>query len=186
MTGKNCAFCVLLLALRSMILRSMILMSMILMSMILMSMILMSMIGAESLYGASPKNNPSDHTAPASGPTSQSTPDITGTWSGSFQARHVSLAVVPFTMTVVITSDSNGHLVGDASLVSHCLKSHRLHVAVKGSDIVLGGADADGDNATFRGTLDKTGTLLTLKYLINGSASGRCEIESGTGNLSKR
>jgi hypothetical protein len=173
MTGKNCAFGVSLMAF--------------LKSLMLMPMILMSIIGVESLYGASPKNNPSDHIVSAnSGSTSQSTPDITGTWSGSFQARHVSPAVVPFTMTVVITSDSNGHLVGDASLVSHCLKSHRLHVAVKGSDVVLGGTDADGDNATFRGTLDKTGTLLTLKYLINGSASGRCEIEGGTGNLSKR
>ena len=81
---------------------------------------------------------------------------------------------------------ANGHLVGDASLVAHCLKSHRLHVTVNGSDVVLAGTDADSDNATFRGTLDKTGTLLTLKYMINGSASGRCEIEDGTGNLSKR
>lgn len=167
MSGKNCAFCVLLA--------------------FLMSMLHMSMIGAESLYGSGQKNNPSDNTASAnSGSAPQSTADITGTWSGSFQRDHANAAVVPFTMTVVISSGANGHLMGDASLVTHCLKSHRLHVTVKGSDVVLAGTDADGDNATFRGTLDKTGTLLTLKYMINGSASGRCEIENGTGNLSKR
>jgi hypothetical protein len=168
MTGKNCAFCVLLLA-------------------FLMSTILMATIGAESLYGAGQRNNLSDNAASANGGSApQSTTDITGTWSGSFQRDHANAAVVPFTMTVVISLDPNGHLVGDASLVAHCLKSHRLHVTVKGSDVVLAGTDADGDNATFRGTLDKTGTLLMLKYMINGSASGRCEIENGTGNLSKR
>jgi hypothetical protein len=162
MTDKKCAFCVLLLA------------------------FLMSMIGAESLSGASPKSNPSDHTVSAtSGSPPQTTTDVTGSWSGSFQPSHATASVGTFTMTVVISSDPNGHLVGDASLVAHCLKSHRLHVTVKGSDVVLAGTDADGDNATFRGTLDKTGTLLTLKYMINGSASGRCEIEDGTGNLSK-
>jgi hypothetical protein len=163
MTDKNCAFCVLLLA------------------------FLMSVIGAKSVYGASPKSNPNDNTASAtSGSPPQSTTDITGTWSGSFQSSHATAAVGSFTMTVVISSDPNGHLVGDASLVAHCLKSHRLHVTVNGSDVVLAGTDVDGSNATFRGTLDKTGTLLTLKYMINGSASGRCEIEDGTGNLSKR
>jgi hypothetical protein len=163
MTGNNSTFCVLFLT------------------------FLMSMIGAETLYGASPKSNPSDNTVSAtSGSPQEGTTDITGTWSGSFQSSHATAAVAPFTMTVVISSDANGYLVGDASLVAHCLKSHRLHVIVKGSDVVLAGTDADGDNATFRGTLDKTGTLLTLKYMINGSASGRCEIEDGTGNLSKR
>jgi hypothetical protein len=163
MTGKNCAFCVLFLT------------------------FLMSMIGARSLYGARPTSNPSCKTMSAtSGSPQQNKTDITGTWSGSFQASHATAAVAPFTMTVVISSDPNGHLVGDASLVAHCLKSHRLHVTVNGPDVVLAGTDADGDNATFRGTLDGTGTLLTLKYMINGSASARCEIETGTGSLSKR
>jgi hypothetical protein len=161
MTGKNSAFCVLFLT------------------------FLMSMIGASSLYGARPTSNPSGKTALAtSGSPQQSKTDLTGTWSGSFKPNHS--AVAPFTMTVVISSDPNGHLVGDASLVAHCLKSHRLYVTVNGPDVVLAGTDADGDNATFRGALDETGTQLTLKYMINGSASARCEIENGTGNLSKR
>lgn len=162
MKGRNSAFCVLLLA------------------------FLMSIIGAESLYGASPKRKQSDNTAATAGSSQQSATDVTGTWSGTFQSRSSNAAVVPFTMTVVISSDPQGHLVGDATLVAHCLKSHRLHVTVNGSNVVLVGSDADGDNATFRGTLDKTGTLLTLKYMINGSANGRCEIEDGTGNLGKR
>ena len=163
MTGKNCAFWVLLLA------------------------FLLSMIGAESLYGANPKSDSSDNTASVTtGSTQQSPTDITGTWSGSFQPSHATAEVAPFTMTVVIISDPNGHLVGDANLVAHCVKSHRLHVTVNGSDVVLAGTDEDGDSATFRGTLDKTGSQLTLKYIINGSASGRCESEDGTGNLSKR
>jgi hypothetical protein len=147
---------------------------------------LMSMIGAECLYGAEPKSNQNSDTVSATGSSPQATADVTGTWSGTFQPRHPTATVLPFTMTVVISSDSHGHLVGDASLVSHCLKDHHLRVAVNGSSVVLAGTDADGDNATFSGTLDKTGTLLTLKYIIHGSASATCEVEDGTGNLGKR
>jgi len=37
-----------------------------------------------------------------------------------------------------------------------------------------------------RGTVDKTGTLLKASYILNGSATGRCETDNGTGNLAKR
>ncbi len=155
-------------------------------SCILLLISLMSMIGAECLYGAEPKSNQNNDTASATGLSQQATADVTGTWSGTFQPSHPNATVLPFTMTVVISSDSDGRLVGDASLVSHCLKDHRLRVTVNGSSVVLAGTDADGDNATFSGTLDKTGTLLTLKYIIHGSASACCEVEDGTGNLGKR
>src|SRR5689334_3631026 len=36
--------------------------------------------------------------------------DLAGTWSGTFQSDHSNME--PFTITVVITPDANGHLVG--------------------------------------------------------------------------
>jgi hypothetical protein len=36
------------------------------------------------------------------------------------------------------------------------------------------------------GTVDKAGRLLTLHYVTNGSASGKCESDDGTANLEKR
>jgi hypothetical protein len=120
----------------------------------------------------------------ASGWSQQTTTDIKGTWSGTFVSRHADIS--PFTITVKISSDSHGHLVGDSSLVSDCLDSHRLQVTVSGSNIVLAGSDAKGDTVTFRGTIDTTATLLTLNYIINGSASGRCETDDGSGTMGKR
>jgi hypothetical protein len=114
----------------------------------------------------------------------QTTPDVKGTWSGTFISKNAEIS--PFTMTVKINSDSRGHLIGDASLVSDCLDSHRLQVTVNAPNIVLAGSDSNGDTATFSGTLDNTATLMTLSYVINGSPSGRCEIDNGTGTMSKR
>jgi len=89
-------------------------------------------------------------------------------------------------MTVVINPDSNGHLIGTSTLSSNCLKDVRLEVTVKGPQITLAGSDDEGDNITVRGTVDGTGTMLKANYILNGSASGRCETDGGTGNLSKR
>jgi hypothetical protein len=114
----------------------------------------------------------------------QTTTDIKGTWSGTFISRNSDIP--PFTITVKIISDSQAHLIGDASLVSACLDSHQLKVTVSGSNIVLAGSDAQDDSVTFRGSIDSAGTLLTLNYIINGSASGRCEIDNGTGTMGKR
>lgn len=86
----------------------------------------------------------------------------------------------------MISANSTGHLIGESSLVSACLDNHRLEVTVTGSNIVLAGSDARGDTVTFRGTIDSTGTLLTLDYIINGSASARCEIDNGKGTMGKR
>ena len=57
---------------------------------------------------------------------------------------------------------------------------------VSGSNVVLAGSDKEGDNISFRGNIDKTGTVLTLNYIINGSASPRCETDDGTGTMGKR
>jgi hypothetical protein len=120
----------------------------------------------------------------ASGSTQRHTADLTGTWSGTFFPKRPDAH--PFTITVSINPDSNGVLVGTSSLESDCIKNHSLHVDVAGSKVVLAGSDADGDNIIFRGSLDSTGTLLAMNYVVNGSASGRCESETGKGTLAKR
>jgi hypothetical protein len=109
---------------------------------------------------------------------------VQGTWSGSFQSDHSNME--PFTMTVVINPDAKGHLVGQSDLVSECVRAVKLQVTVTGSNVVLAGSDADGDSITLRGTLDSTGTLLNLRYIVNGSASGKCETDQGSGTLGKR
>jgi len=114
----------------------------------------------------------------------QTTPNPNGTWSGTFISKNADIA--PFTITIKISSDSRGHLIGDSSLVSDCLDNHRLEVTVSGSNVVLAGSDAKGDTVTFRGTIDTTSGLMTLDYIINGSASGRCETDNGSGTLGKR
>ena len=114
----------------------------------------------------------------------QSTTDVKGTWSGTFFSAHSNVA--PFTMTVVISPNSRGHLVGSSTLNSECLKGASLSVTVTGSTVVLAGSDQGGDNITVRGALDSTGTLLKANYILNGSATGRCETDDGTGTLAKR
>ena len=140
---------------------------------------LLVLMGAASLYAA----NPGDRPASAAGSTQPAT-DFRGTWSGTFFSKHSNVA--PFTMTVVISPDSRGHLVGSSSLNSECLKGVHLEVTVTGSSIVLAGSDEEGDSMTVRGTVDSTGTLLKASYILNGSASGRCETDDGAGSLAKR
>ena len=113
----------------------------------------------------------------------QSANDVRGTWTGTFFSRHSN--VRSFTMTVVINADSGGHLVGNSSLNSDCLKGAHLQVTVNGSKIVLAGGNEAGDNLTIRGEMDNTGTLLKAEYILNGSASGTCETDDGTGSLAK-
>ena len=120
----------------------------------------------------------------ASGSTQQAAADVRGTWSGTFFSKHSDVA--PFTMTVVINPDSRGHLVGSSTLNADCLKGAQLEVTVTGLEVVLAGSDEEGDNITVRGTVDNTGTLLKSTYILNGSATGRCETDDGTGTLAKR
>jgi hypothetical protein len=117
------------------------------------------------------------------GETQKAATAIAGTWSGAFQSNSTT---PPFTMTVVIDRDAEGRLVGKASHDSTCFKDLIFQITVKGEQVVLAGSDGDGDSVTMRGKIDSTGTSLTLKYIINGSAGGRCESDTGTGSMGKR
>jgi hypothetical protein len=110
--------------------------------------------------------------------------DVRGRWSGTLSSNHSGVA--PFTITVAIDADSRGHIVGSSTLNSQCLKGARLEVTVTGSTVVLAGSDKAGNNMTLRGSLDNTGTLLKSTYILNGSATGGCETDDGTGTLTKR
>jgi hypothetical protein len=147
------------------------------------SLLLTTVMGAY-LYAPSPAGAQSKQATSADGSTQQPATDIKGTWSGTFFSKHSNVA--PFTMTVVINPDSRGRLIGSSSLNSDCLKGVQLEVTVTGSKVVLAGSDQDGDNITVRGTVDKTGTLLKASYILNGSATGRCETDGGTGSLARR
>ena len=110
--------------------------------------------------------------------------DVRGTWSGTFYSKHKNVAA--FTVTIVIDQDDKGKLVGSSSLDADCLKGVQLEVTVTGSRVVLAGSDNDGNNITVRGAIDSTGTLAKVTYILNGSATGRCETDDGTGNLARR
>jgi hypothetical protein len=77
-------------------------------------------------------------------------------------------------------------MIGDSSLASRCLKNAQLQVKVMDSTVVLAGSDNAGDNMTVRGSLDTTGTVLNSTYILNGSSTGGCETDDGTGSLAKR
>jgi hypothetical protein len=110
--------------------------------------------------------------------------DVTGHWSGTFTSNHSDTA--PFTVMILINKDSSGRIIGDSTLGSHCLKGAHLEVTVTGSSVVLAGSDQQGDNMTVQGSLDVTGTLLNSTYILNGSATGGCETDDGTGTLQKK
>jgi hypothetical protein len=146
--------------------------------------LVMTMTPTGSLYAASSTDDENKLPTSATGSTQQTGIDVRGKWSGAFFSKHSNVA--PFTMTVVINPDSRGHLIGSSSMNSECLKDAHLEVTVKGSKIVLAGSNKEGDNITMRGTIDNTGILLTLTYILNGSATGSCETDDGTGTLGKR
>jgi len=147
-------------------------------------LLLMTMIRADSLCATSPTDAQSEQSTSTAVSRQSPAVDVKGVWSGTFFSKHSN--VPPFTMTVAINPDSRGHLIGRSSLNSHCLKGAQLVVTVNGSKVVLACSDAEGDNLTVEGTLDATGTVLTGTYILNGSASGACETDDGTGTLGKR
>lgn len=110
--------------------------------------------------------------------------DLSATWAGKFVSKHAENG--SFTMKVVIRKDSSGRLVGTSTLNSNCLKHVRLQVTVTGSQVVLAGSDEAEDNITVRGTVDKSGTVLNSSYILDGSATGKCETDAGTGILTKQ
>jgi len=140
--------------------------------------------GRCSLFASPPIDAGSGQPEATASSGQQAATDVRGTWSGTFFSKDPK--VPPFTMTIIITPNSQGHLEGSSSLNSECLKGAKLHVTVTGSTVVLAGSDEAGDNITVRGTVDNTGTLLKANYILNGSASGRCETDDGAGSLSKQ
>lgn len=105
-----------------------------------------------------------------------------GKWSGNFS----SINFASFPATITITQDANGNLRGAAVLNSNCMTQGALVIRFSGSTIYLVGSDRESDNITFRGTLDSTGTQMNLSYILNASASGRCETDQGNGTLTKQ
>ena len=114
----------------------------------------------------------------------QTLSELKGSWSGTFFSTQASFP--PFSLTVIINPNSKGHLTGSASLNSECLKGTKLDVTVNGSSVVLAGSDEEGDSLTLRGSLDSSGSVIDANYILNGSASGRCETDAGSGILAKR
>ena len=110
--------------------------------------------------------------------------DITGVWSGTLFSSHSDEG--SFTITVVITRDANAHLVGNSSLSSDCLRGAKLQANVRNAKVTLAGSDEEGDNLTVSGTLDATGNVLQASYVLNASATGRCETDDGKGQLARR
>ncbi|MGH9545168.1 MAG: hypothetical protein ACRD23_08120 [Terriglobales bacterium] len=153
-----------------------------LLSRCLLLLFVMPFAGPRLALGVAGPGNPGVAVFAAS--TQQSTGDVTGTWSGTFQSRQPHFS--PFTITMVIGTDASGHLVGTSSVGSDCLKNGSFQVTVNGSAIVLAGGDDEGNHITFRGTIDRTGTLLNLNYILNSSASARCESDDGTGTMGRR
>jgi hypothetical protein len=148
---------------------------------VLIVLLLTSIVGAEPLRGTSVTG---DQSGTAAAATSQQAA-VQGTWSGTFRSRRSNIA--PFMITLVINPDMRGHLINRSGISSYCLlKDVDLYVTVSGSNATLAGTDEAGNTITFEGTIDKTGRLITLHYVTNGSASGECESDDGTGNLEKK
>lgn len=144
-------------------------------------LLLITIFAAAPFYCVSVSGSPSNSGEPGS---SRQPADVKGTWSGTFYSRHPGEG--SFTMTVKIDADARARLVGKSSLSSGCLRDIDLSVTVSGSKVSLAGSDRDGASITFQGTLDETGSVLKLHYIVNGSASGKCESDDGEGNLLRR
>lgn len=108
-------------------------------------------------------------------------PPLAGTWEGRFSSRNSA----SFPVTLVINQGVGVRLTGAVNLGSPCLRSANLQVNVNGVNVVLAGSDVNGDSITFKGTVDSAGTQLTMTYVLNASASGKCETDDGAGTLDK-
>jgi hypothetical protein len=108
-------------------------------------------------------------------------PPLAGTWQGRFSSRNFA----SFPVTLIINQGVGVKLTGAVNLGSPCLRSANLQVTVSGLNVVLAGSDVNGDSITFKGTVDSAGTQLTMSYVLNASASGKCETDDGAGTLDK-
>ena len=108
-------------------------------------------------------------------------PPLAGTWHGTFSSRNYA----SFPVALVINQGVGVKLTGAVNLGSPCLRNAKLQITVSGLNVVLAGSDAKGDSITFKGTVDPAGTQLTMSYILNASATGKCETDDGAGTLDK-
>lgn len=108
-------------------------------------------------------------------------PPLAGTWHGTFSSRNYA----SFPVALVINQGVGVKLTGAVNLGSPCLRNANLQITVSGLNVVLAGSDAKGDSITFKGTVDPAGTQLTMSYILNASATGKCETDDGAGTLDK-
>jgi Domain of unknown function (DUF1929)/Bacterial Ig-like domain (group 2)/Glyoxal oxidase N-terminus/Abnormal spindle-like microcephaly-assoc'd, ASPM-SPD-2-Hydin len=109
--------------------------------------------------------------------------DLNGIWSGKFTSNTPNIG--SFTIKVEVSEDAHGELSGSTTLTSSCLKNAKLQARINGSEVVFVGSNEAGDNISVRATLEKSGTLES-SYILDGSASGACETDSGMGTLTKQ
>jgi hypothetical protein len=107
--------------------------------------------------------------------------EFTGRWQGTLSSRNYGSVPV----TLVVNQGVGTKLTGAVNLISRCLRDADLNVTTAGSNVVMAGANPKGDTITFKGSLNDTATQLTVTYIINGSASGECETDDGSGTLKK-
>ncbi len=104
---------------------------------------------------------------------------LAGTWSGRVSSRNDA----SFSVKIVIAPNATARLVAEAA---PCFSDADLKVTTSAPNSVrLAGRSKAGENVTFKGTIDDRGTQLHLTYIVNGSSSGRCEIDRGAGTLDK-
>jgi hypothetical protein len=110
---------------------------------------------------------------------------IAGRWSGVFRSSNASIA--PFTVMATINEDNSGVLTATASFLNFpCLAAASLKGTITGMKVTFAGSDSAGDSATLEGTSNTAGTQMSLSYVVNGGASGKCETDNGTGTLTKQ
>jgi hypothetical protein len=108
-------------------------------------------------------------------------PPLAGTWQGRFSSHNFA----SFPVTLIINQGVGVKLTGAVNLGSPCLSSANLQVTVSGLNVVLAGSNTKGDSITFKGTIDTAGSQLSMSYVLNASASGKCETDDGAGTLDK-
>jgi hypothetical protein len=110
---------------------------------------------------------------------------IAGGWSGVFRSSNASIA--PFTVMATIDEDNSGNLTATASFLNFpCLTAASLKGAITEMNVTFAGSDSAGDNVTLKGTSNTAGTQMSLSYVLNAGASGKCETDNGTGTLTKQ
>ena len=119
-------------------------------------------------------------------------PDIHGHWSGAFRSKHFHIA--PFTLDMDIDSAEvpgrRGHKhgrLGKNSGPGYCISGDvNLEIDREGSNVVIAGTNGTGDTISLVGTIDPSGSVMTLDYVTNGSVSGKCESDDGMATLTRK